>query len=133
MRRSAGFAGLAATASTAAPALSKEVQGFVVPSAPVVAITHVRVIDGHGTPARENQTVLLRDGRIAAVGPAVVPPAGSAVIDGSGQTRNVPWMGPADERVKGRWDDARKGQRQDPALWSLTPGEVFSAIEAKSA
>ena len=90
MRRSAGFAGLsllaAATASTAAPVLSKEVQGFVVQSAPVVAITHVRVIDGHGTPARENQTVLLRDGRIAAVGPAVVLPAGTAVIDGSGQT-----------------------------------------------
>src|SRR3546814_11075821 len=50
------------------------------------AITHVRVIDGHGTGAREEQTVLLRDGRIAAVGSHVEVPEGATVIDGNGQT-----------------------------------------------
>ena len=90
MRRSPLVAGLSvlmtANACVAAPVLSKEVQGFVVQSASVVAITHVRVIDGTGMPARENQTVLLRDGRIAAVGASVALPAGVPVIDGSGQS-----------------------------------------------
>jgi hypothetical protein len=30
--------------------------------APVVAITHVRVIDGTGAPAKDDQTVIIRDG-----------------------------------------------------------------------
>ncbi len=75
-----------AAALTAAPALSRQVQVFVLQSAPVIAITHVRVIDGHGTPARDDQTVLLRDGRIAAVGARVAVPAGAVTLDGSGQT-----------------------------------------------
>jgi len=79
-------ASLCAPAWAAAPALSKAVQAFVVQPGPVIAITHVRVIDGHGTPARADQTVLLRDGRIAAVGPQVAVPAGAVTIDGSGQS-----------------------------------------------
>ncbi len=34
----------------------------------VVALTHTRVIDGTGSAARENQTLILRDGNIAAMG-----------------------------------------------------------------
>ena len=75
-----------AHAGAATPVLSRTVQAFVVQPGPVTAITHVRVIDGHGTPARENQTVLLRDGRIAAVGPQVSVPAGAVTIDGSGES-----------------------------------------------
>ncbi len=64
------------------------IRQFVKVDAPVVAITHVRVIDGTGAPARDDQTVVLRDGSIAAMGPAasVTPPEGAAVIDGTGKS-----------------------------------------------
>ena len=82
------LAGLAATVPSRAqmPTLSPQVQAIVAHAQPLLAITHVRVIDGHRTHAKENQTVLLRDGRIAAVGPDVKLPTGATVIDGSGQT-----------------------------------------------
>ncbi len=79
-------ASLSTPTQAAMPALAKQVQAFVVQAAPVLAIVHVRVIDGNGTPAKENQTVLLRDGRIAAVGSHLPLPEGAATIDGSGQT-----------------------------------------------
>jgi len=56
--------------------------------APVVALTHVTVIDGTGAPPARDQTVLIADGRIRAVGSAssVSVPAGARVIDGTGHT-----------------------------------------------
>ncbi|MGQ0701656.1 MAG: amidohydrolase family protein [Gemmatimonadales bacterium] len=55
---------------------------------PVVALTHVRVIDGTGAPAREDQTIVIANGRIARVGPAASTPApaGARVMDLSGHT-----------------------------------------------
>ena len=79
-------AGLCAPAWAATPTLSASVQAFVVHAERVLAITHVRVIDGNGTPARDDQTVLLREGRIAAVGSNVAVPDGVATLDGRGQT-----------------------------------------------
>jgi imidazolonepropionase-like amidohydrolase len=70
----------------AMPNLSAQVQAYVAHAQPLLAITHVRVIDGNGTRAKEDQTVLLRDGRIAAVGRHVDVPKEATVIDGSGQT-----------------------------------------------
>jgi imidazolonepropionase-like amidohydrolase len=54
----------------------------------VLAITGVTLIDGTGGPARATQTVLIRGGRIAAVGPAarLRAPAGARLIDGRGKT-----------------------------------------------
>lgn len=46
----------------------KAVQPFVQVNAPVVALMHMRVIDGTGAPARANQTILIENGKIAAVG-----------------------------------------------------------------
>jgi len=56
--------------------------------APVVVLGHVRVVDGTGGPARENQTLIIRDGNIAAVGDAtsVTVPAGANVVDMTGRT-----------------------------------------------
>jgi len=53
----------------------------------VVAFTNVRLIDGTGAPARDGQTLIIRGGKIAAVGPtASTPvPSGAAVRDGSGK------------------------------------------------
>jgi hypothetical protein len=51
------------------------VKPFLATEAPVVALTHVRVIDGSGAPARDDQTVIVDHGKIAAVGPAASTPA----------------------------------------------------------
>ena len=53
-----------------------------------IAITHVRVIDGTGAPARADQTVILKGASIAAMGPfASTPvPEGATTIDGSGKS-----------------------------------------------
>ena len=53
--------------------LSPGVQRFVKVNAPVVALTHVRVIDGTGAAAREDQTVVLSNGKIAEVSDAAFP------------------------------------------------------------
>jgi len=55
------------------------------PEPPSIAIRNVAVITGDGAPTRAAQTVLIRDGRIAAIGPAdaVVVPNGAAVVDGT--------------------------------------------------
>jgi imidazolonepropionase-like amidohydrolase len=68
--------------------LSKNVQQYVRTSAPVIALTNVRVIDGTGQPPREKQTLVIRDGIIAQVGDAssVTPPADAEVIDLAGKS-----------------------------------------------
>lgn len=50
--------------------LSPQVKEFVKVDAPVVALEHVRVIDGTGAAAREDQTIVLSHGKIEAVGDA---------------------------------------------------------------
>jgi imidazolonepropionase-like amidohydrolase len=57
-------------------------------NAPLVALTHVRVIDGTGAPPFENFTVLLSNGRIQAMGSSLATPvpAGAQVLDLSGYT-----------------------------------------------
>jgi imidazolonepropionase-like amidohydrolase len=53
--------------------LSPEVRPFVKVDAPVVALAHVRVIDGTGTAARENQTIVMSQGKIVSTGDAADP------------------------------------------------------------
>src|SRR6185436_13705740 len=66
--------------------VSAGVGQFVKVDAPVIALTHVRVIDGTGAPARADQTLVIRDGLIAAVGTNVAIPNGATVIDATGKT-----------------------------------------------
>lgn len=70
------------------PALSPEARAFVAVDAPVVALTHVRLVDGTGAPARDDQTVIVRGTRIEAVGPAgrTRIPRGARVLDLRGHT-----------------------------------------------
>src|SRR5512138_2004959 len=70
----------AAFALAQAPQLSPAVRAYVKYDQATIALTHVRVIDGTGTPAKENQTVVLAAGKIQSVGEAA-PPAGAQVID----------------------------------------------------
>jgi hypothetical protein len=66
---------------------SAEVRKFLAVDQPLVALTHVRVIDGTGAAPQEDRTVVLQAGRIAAVtGADVAPPAGARVLDLSGRT-----------------------------------------------
>src|SRR5579859_6680276 len=53
-----------------AQSFSPQVKAFIKVDAPVVALTHVRVIDGTGAPARDDQTVILDKGKIESVGDA---------------------------------------------------------------
>ncbi len=78
-------AGCIARAQTA---LSPAVREFVKVEAPVVALTHVRVIDGTLAPPREDQSVVIAGGKIQALGNAAgtPAPAGAQVIDLSGYT-----------------------------------------------
>ncbi len=70
------------------PPLSAGARVYVKMDTAVVAFTNTRVIDGTGAPAREGQVVLVRDGRIAAIGPVgqVTVPAGALAVDGTGKT-----------------------------------------------
>jgi len=56
--------------------------------APAIALTHVRVIDGTGTAPRADQTLVIRDGKIAALGDAASTkiPEGAKVLDLTGRT-----------------------------------------------
>jgi imidazolonepropionase-like amidohydrolase len=64
------------------------VKPFVTVDAPVLALLHVRVIDGTGAEAREDQTIVIDHGKIAAMGPAASTPvpAGAQGLDLNGQT-----------------------------------------------
>ncbi len=80
---------LAPTVSTAqrlhvAPA----VRSFVKIDTTVLALTNVRVIDGTGAAPREGQTIIVRDGKITAVGAAasVTIPRDAQTINLSGKT-----------------------------------------------
>jgi len=66
--------------------LSPAVAAFVKEDAPVIALTHVRVIDGTGAAARADQTIVMSGGKIVALGEAasVKIPDGAKVLDFSG-------------------------------------------------
>jgi imidazolonepropionase-like amidohydrolase len=81
---------LAATVVAGAqpPQFSDSVRGFIKVDAPVIALTNVRVIDGTGAPAKDNQTLVLRGGNIAEIGDAarVKAPDGATTIDLTGKS-----------------------------------------------
>ncbi|HEX6161941.1 MAG TPA: amidohydrolase family protein [Vicinamibacterales bacterium] len=59
----------------ARPALSNAVRAYVSIDSPLIALTHARVIDGTGAPAREDQTLIISDGVITAIGSSSSTPA----------------------------------------------------------
>ena len=83
------IAALSATvASAQRPQVGPGLAPFVSVNAPVVALTHVRVVDGTGAAARDDQTIIVRDDRIVAVGPAAstAVPAGAQTLNLTGHT-----------------------------------------------
>jgi hypothetical protein len=67
---------------------ASDVAGFVTVDAPVFILNHVRVIDGTGAAAKEDQAIVIANGRIQSIGPAVSAqiPQGAQLLDRTGYT-----------------------------------------------
>src|SRR5688500_1373268 len=79
---------LSAFSALSAQTASPNVQRFLSVAEPVIALTHVRVVDGTGAQPAEDQTVVISGGRIASVAPAgsAQVPSGAKVMDLKGHT-----------------------------------------------
>ena len=66
--------------------LPPDVAPFISVNAPILVLNHVRVIDGTGAPAKEDQAVVISNGNIQSIGPAssTQPPSGAQVLDRTG-------------------------------------------------
>src|SRR5688572_13746263 len=72
-----------AAAAVAQGGQQQNAASYVSVQAPVIALTHVRIIDGTGAPAREDQTIILEAGRIVRFGPSASTaiPAGARTLE----------------------------------------------------
>lgn len=68
--------------------VSPGVRSYVTVDTVIVVLTNARVIDGTGAAARDGQSLIIRDGRITAMGPTgtVAIPAGAQVMDLTGKS-----------------------------------------------
>src|SRR3954462_13564539 len=68
--------------------LSPALKEFVKVDAHTIALTHIRVLDGTGAAARDDQTIVISGGKLASIGPSTSTPApqGAQVIDSTGRT-----------------------------------------------
>jgi imidazolonepropionase-like amidohydrolase len=68
--------------------LAPGVREFVKISAPVVALTHARIIDGTGATPLADQTIIISGGKIQSIGDSATTstPAGAQVLDLTGKT-----------------------------------------------
>src|SRR5438045_9607723 len=68
--------------------LAAQLREYVAVDTALLALTHVLIVDGTGGAPKSDQTIVIRAGKIAAVGPAasVQVPAGAKVMDMSGST-----------------------------------------------
>ena len=83
------FASLLVAAITVAQTQKASgVADFISVDTPVFVLDHVRVIDGTGTPAKEDQAVVMANGKIQFIGPdaSVQIPQGAQRMDRSGFT-----------------------------------------------
>jgi hypothetical protein len=79
---------LSAAIAIAQTKKADDVAGFVTVDAPVFILNHVRVIDGTGAAAKEDQAIVIANGRIQSIGPAVSAqiPQGAQLLDRTGYT-----------------------------------------------
>ena len=70
------------------PKFSRETQKYILHQSPIIALKNVNVIDGKGSPARPDQTVLIQEGRIAQIGDAssIQIPEDADVLDLTGKS-----------------------------------------------
>jgi hypothetical protein len=79
---------LVAATSVAQTQRASDVADFVSVDTPVFVLNHVRVIDGTGAPAKEDQAIVVANGEIQSIGPAasVQIPEGAQRMERSGYT-----------------------------------------------
>src|SRR5580700_10955799 len=77
---------LSAAMAVAQTQKSSDVAAFVSIDAPVFVLNHVRVIDGTGAAAKEDQAVVIANGKIQSIGPAASAqiPQGAQTMDRTG-------------------------------------------------
>src|SRR5258708_26033222 len=65
-----------------------DVAAFIAVDTPVFVLNHVRVIDGTGAAAKEEQAIVVANGKVQSVGPAASAqiPQGAQLLDRSGYT-----------------------------------------------
>ncbi len=79
---------VSSVANAQRPTLSAAVKQYVTVDTAVVALTHVRIIDGTGAAPKEDQTLIIRDGNIVTLGAArsTKVPGGAQVMDLTGKS-----------------------------------------------
>lgn len=77
---------LATILTVRAQQFSVAVQQFISVDQDTLALTHVNVIDGTGSPAKPDQTVLIIKGIIKTMGDKAALPASAKIIDCNGKT-----------------------------------------------
>ena len=79
---------LSVFSSGVAQAPTSERQQFIRVEAPVVALAHVRVIDGTGAAPRDDQTIVIADGKIQSIAPSTIAnvPPNAQILDLKGYT-----------------------------------------------
>ncbi|MGQ0537581.1 MAG: amidohydrolase family protein [Gemmatimonadaceae bacterium] len=83
-----GLTALSSSMGAQQRSVSPQIQTVLSVNAPVVALTHVRLIDGTGAPARDDQSIIVEGELIRAVGKTgeVQVPQGAQVLDLTGHT-----------------------------------------------
>ena len=109
-----------------AQAPSPTVENYIKVKSPVV-LRHVRVIDGTGAPALEDQDLFLTDGKISAIAPAGkhLPAAGAQELDVTGRSVLPGLVGMHDHLYYIARPDADAERHSQPPL--LVPQMTFSA------
>lgn len=74
---------------------SSTIAPYIALNAPIVAIEHVRVIDGTGAGPATDRTVVFAAGKIASIGPSssASVPAGAKIVDGTNRTLMPGYVG----------------------------------------
>jgi len=116
---------LAASAQNAE--LSKTVKEFVHVQAPKVVLTHVRIIDGTGAPAVEDQNVVIEDGKITTIrnGADEAAAEGTTILDLRGYTVMPGIVGMHNHLFYIARPNLNSRRRSDPPV--LVPQMTFSA------
>jgi imidazolonepropionase-like amidohydrolase len=117
--------GLAALAHSSFGAELTDSASYLLIRASPVALRHVEIIDGTGAAPRTDQTLIIADGRIAALGPAssTVIPGGALVRDYAGYAVLPGLVGLHDHLF---YTASRETQRNSPA--GVEPGFVVNEI-----
>lgn len=125
-------AALAGAAHAAPPVLAPPAapgavaRRYVKVEAPVVVLRHVELIDGTGAPAQADRTVVIENGKIAAVGgPELSAPAGATVLDLPGHAVMPGLVGMHDHLFYLERPDLDAAGHSEPPL--IAPEMAFSA------